>query len=147
MGISKHCHIAADLFDYAFANKVCITTGIGDGGNEVGMGKVRDKVEQNIQNGIDIACNVETQFLIAAGVSNWGAEALALGLHMNDKMTTYNLESQIYCDIEFHENMYKLAAEFGAADGMRHVFDGGVDGMEYSTHKQMYQTLIDLTQQ
>ena len=56
--------------------------GIGDGGNEVGMGKVRQQVMQHIPNGEKIASSVCTDQLIAAGVSNWGAYALAAALYV-----------------------------------------------------------------
>lgn len=55
-----------------------VSIGIGDGGNEVGMGKVYDKVKSsNIPNAADIACVVPTTHLIVASVSNWGGYALA----------------------------------------------------------------------
>ena len=138
MDISDKCGVTALLFDYAFKNKQCNTTGIGDGGNETGMGKVQELVEENIPNGKDIACAVETQFVITAGVSNWGAEAIAMGLHLDDIKNTLDLERQIYCSDEFHEKMYRLTGEYGAADPMRQAFDGGVDGMEYGEHKEMW---------
>ncbi len=57
--------------------------GIGDGGNEIGMGKVpHETVVKNIPNGDRIHCRVATDFLIVAGVSNWGAYALAAGVHV-----------------------------------------------------------------
>ena len=57
------------------------TIGIGDGGNEIGMGKIpRDIIERNIANGGLIACRVPTEHLIVCGVSNWGAYALAAGV-------------------------------------------------------------------
>ncbi len=47
--------------------------GIGDGGNEVGMGKIYDRIiTSNIQNASDIACIVPSDHLIVASVSNWG---------------------------------------------------------------------------
>lgn len=143
--ITDRCGITPWLFDYAFKNDICATTGIGDGGNETGMGKVIDIVEEKIKNGKDIACAVETQFLITAGVSNWGAEALALGLHLDDIMNTLDVNKRIFCDDKFHELMYKKTGEFGAADPIRKVFDGGCDGMEYSVHKDMWQDLCDTT--
>jgi hypothetical protein len=61
--------------------KGAITTiGIGDGGNEIGMGNVKEKVIQHIRNGEDIACNVAVNHLITAGVSNWGGWALAMAV-------------------------------------------------------------------
>jgi hypothetical protein len=57
------------------------TIGIGDGGNEIGMGKIpRETIRRNIPNGDEIACRVRTDHLIVAGVSNWGAYALAAGV-------------------------------------------------------------------
>ena len=59
------------------------TIGIGDGGNEIGMGKLpHDLVAENVPNGDLIHCRVATDFLIVAGVSNWGAYALAAGVYV-----------------------------------------------------------------
>jgi hypothetical protein len=59
------------------------TIGIGDGGNEIGMGKVpHETVVKNIPNGDLIHCQVATDYLIVAGVSNWGAYALAAGVYV-----------------------------------------------------------------
>ncbi len=55
--------------------------GIGDGGNEIGMGKIpHETIVKNIPNGDLIHCRVPTDHLIVAGVSNWGAYALAAGV-------------------------------------------------------------------
>ncbi len=57
------------------------TIGIGDGGNEIGMGRIpRETIRRNVPNGGLIACRVTTDFLIVTGVSNWGAYALAAGV-------------------------------------------------------------------
>lgn len=58
-----------------------ITIGIGDGGNEIGMGKIPwDVIERNIPNGRQIACKTPADHLIVCGVSNFGAYALAAGV-------------------------------------------------------------------
>ena len=63
--------------------KLCNTIGIGDGGNEIGMGKVpHETIVKNIPNGDLIHCRVATDHLIVAGVSNWGAYALAAGVYV-----------------------------------------------------------------
>jgi hypothetical protein len=60
-----------------------VTIGIGDGGNEIGMGKIpHETVVKNIPNGDLIHCRVPTDYLIVAGVSNWGAYALAAGVYV-----------------------------------------------------------------
>lgn len=52
------------------------STGIGDGGNECGMGKVHGNVQAHINNGQQIACAVPADNLVTAGVSNWGGWGL-----------------------------------------------------------------------
>ncbi len=59
-----------------------VTIGVGDGGNEIGMGKIpAEVIEHNIALGGLVACRVPTDHLIVAGVSNWGAYALAAGVY------------------------------------------------------------------
>ena len=59
-----------------------VTIGMGDGGNEIGMGRVRDQVLQHVPFGEQIACAVSTDFIITAGVTNWAAYALVALLAM-----------------------------------------------------------------
>lgn len=57
------------------------TIGIGDGGNEIGFGRVPWRTLQTTVaggHGGVIACSIPTDFLIVSGVSNWAAYALAL---------------------------------------------------------------------
>ena len=75
--------ISADTapLDYLFQDEgwrpPWTTIGIGDGGNEIGMGVLPpDIIEQHIPNGALIAGRTRTDFLIVAGVANWGAYAL-----------------------------------------------------------------------
>jgi len=49
---------------------------IGDGGNELGMGKVIDKIYEHIPDGNKIGAVMAADHLIAASVSNWGGYAL-----------------------------------------------------------------------
>ncbi len=53
------------------------TIGIWDGGNEIGMGSLpKDIVEREIPNGSVIAATIPADYLIVAGVSNWGGYGL-----------------------------------------------------------------------
>jgi hypothetical protein len=57
------------------------TIAIGDGGNEIGMGSVpRFLIADHVPMGEVIGCVVPADFLIAAGVSHWGAYALLAAL-------------------------------------------------------------------
>ena len=63
------------LFD--LARGTIPTIGIGDGGNEIGMGNVRNAISEKLSL---VPCRTETDYLIIATVSNWGAYGLAAGL-------------------------------------------------------------------
>jgi hypothetical protein len=68
---------------FAQRDRAWATIGIGDGGNEIGMGKIpHETIAKNIPNGDLIHCRVPTDHLIVAGVSNWGAYALAAGVYV-----------------------------------------------------------------
>jgi len=62
-----------------------LTIGVGDGGNEVGFGRLSVDALSEFVQPPEIACLVPTDCLIVAGVSNWGAHALAVGIlcHMD----------------------------------------------------------------
>jgi hypothetical protein len=53
-----------------------VTIGIGDGGNEIGMGRVFQGVSRSVPQGQQIASTVLTDYVIVSGVSNWGAYGL-----------------------------------------------------------------------
>lgn len=58
-----------------------VTLGIGDGGNEIGMGRIDAAlIAAHIPRGEQIACRLATDRLIVVGVSNWGAYALTAGV-------------------------------------------------------------------
>ena len=72
---------AHQLFEVAQRESNLTTIGIGDGGNEIGMGKITwEVIERNIPRGGLIACRIPVHHLIVCGVSNWGAYALAAGV-------------------------------------------------------------------
>lgn len=56
------------------------TIGVGDGGNEIGMGRVREEVRGQVRHGERIGSVVSTAQLVVAGTSNWGAWGLVAGL-------------------------------------------------------------------
>jgi hypothetical protein len=81
--ITEHTSPAHLLFEDAARPASATTIGIGDGGNEIGMGKIpREVIARNIPRGDLIACRVPTDYLIVAGVSNWGAYGLAAGVRL-----------------------------------------------------------------
>lgn len=63
------------LFEEALERKI-YTVGIGDGGNELGMGNIRDAVRARLPFGDKIAPEVRVSLLVSAVVSNFGCYGL-----------------------------------------------------------------------
>lgn len=103
----------------------CGTTGIGDGGNEVGMGKLLDTVREDVPLGDTIACVTPADNLIAAAVSNWGAYALVAAV-----ATVTGDASLVPTDEEEHAVMRALV-DAGIADGVTGVVGSTVDGLPF----------------
>jgi hypothetical protein len=71
-------HRLIDVF--ASLGKPLVSIGVGDGGNEIGMGAIPWEVLRDaiaIGPGARVACGIPTDFLIVAGVSDFGAYGLA----------------------------------------------------------------------
>lgn len=75
-------NIVSDFKDHGMQDRKKFIA-IGDGGNKLGMGKVKDKVYKHMDNGEQIGAvdtidgkNLVADYLIAASVSNWGTYAL-----------------------------------------------------------------------
>jgi len=82
-GLDITAHLKDEVIKLACQIPPFTTIGIGDGGNEIGMGKIpHETIVKNIPNGDLIHCRVPTDHLIVCGVSNWGAYALAAGIYV-----------------------------------------------------------------
>jgi hypothetical protein len=103
-----------------------VTLGIGDGGNELGMGKIsRAVIARNIPRGDQIACRVPVDHLIVAGVSNWGAYALAAGIyHLRGQVPT----TRVF-DPTVEATILHLLIEEGLIDGKTGRAEPLVDGI------------------
>jgi hypothetical protein len=110
-----------ELFRKAESHNV-VTIGIGDGGNEVGMGRVFKGVMEFIQHGQKIASAVLTDYVVVSGVSNWGAYGLVAALSV---LTGKDL---LPSGDEIRRTMESLA-QAGAVDGVSGLPDTSVDGL------------------
>ncbi len=111
-----------------------VTIGIGDGGNEIGMGKVPfETIERNITNGRQIACKVPTDHLIVAGISNWGAYALAAGIAL---VRGQRLDASFF-DAEREREILQRMVEYGPlVDGVTGERTATVDGVAFDDYIQ-----------
>lgn len=102
-----------------------VTIGIGDGGNEVGMGKVFVGVSKSITHGRRIASTVLTDYVIVAGVSNWGAYGLV------GAMSVVAGRDLLPTPEEFALSVIS-AVRAGAVDGVSGLREPSVDGLPLS---------------
>ncbi|MGQ4832981.1 MAG: glutamate cyclase domain-containing protein [Candidatus Asgardarchaeia archaeon] len=134
------------IFDFLHANGVK-TLGIGDGGNEIGFGKIREQIIKSnavpfankcrCPCGKGIIARVETSELLSASTSNFGAYALSLLLAKK-----YNLNLPITPDLE--EYMLDIATNAGAVDGISGERKLMVDGIDITTLKNVISEMIQV---
>ncbi|XP_054469741.1 D-glutamate cyclase, mitochondrial isoform X2 [Anoplopoma fimbria] len=143
-----------------------ITTGIGDGGNELGMGKLKEKVKTLMPNGSLIACDIPADYAITAGVSNWGGYAVACGLyllhtcpsHQRYRKRGLGLEHAIPQEqlqdwtanlpsVDKEESILSTLVRFGIRSGKTGHLAMEVDGLTFHpTHSDIITRLLEVTQ-
>lgn len=113
---------ATDVLMLTAMEKGIRTTAIGDGGNELGMGKIKDEIIKHVQYGELIAAELASDNLIVAGVSNWGGHGLAAGLSI---ITGKDLLH----DKETEEKALEVIVTAGSVDGCTKENVATVDGI------------------
>ncbi len=121
-----------------------ISIGIGDGGNEIGMGKIAwDTIRKNIDNGAMIACRVPTDYSIVAGISNWGAYALAAGIAL---LRGQKLDPGLF-DIEKERQLLELMVEKGPlVDGKTTEASATVDGVPFEEYVRPLERIREIVE-
>lgn len=127
------------LFREAKKRGLC-TIGIGDGGNEIGMGKIRNYVINNVPNGDIIVASFAADYLIVSGVSNWGAHALVAALSI---LSNRNL---LY-DVETEEKLLRAIVDIGAVNGMTKQNVLTVDGLGLEDNIKIVKTLKSVVEE
>jgi len=115
------------------------TIGIGDGGNEIGMGSVPWEelhVRLTSEQAHKIPCRISTDWNIIAGTSNWGAYALAAATLLlkgqTKKLKLFNSSQQL--------QVLKHLVEYGpAVDGVTRRQEATVDGLPFLTYIQPWE--------
>jgi hypothetical protein len=130
---------------------------IGDGGNELGMGKVIDEIVKNpkISNGRQIGCVVAADRLIAASVSNWGGYALAAGaavVRAHDQIAKEGAPESLLAALQDWVSqclpsdqdeiaLLNRCVAAGCRDGVSGKMEATVDGMPLETSLQCLRDL------
>jgi hypothetical protein len=104
-----------------------VTIGIGDGGNEIGMGSVRARIAKLDALRARIATVIRVDHLVVAGVSNWGAYGVVAALARltgEDLLHTPELERRLIA----------ACVAAGACDGVTRRREPTVDSLAADTH-------------
>ncbi len=107
---------------------------IGDGGNEIGMGKLSaGLIARTVPNGAEIGCVTSCDHLVVAGVSNWGAYGLmaALAVLRADWSLTIARFLTAQRDLAVTQ---AVVDEAGAVDGVTARREATVDGFGPDVH-------------
>lgn len=111
------------------------TIAIGDGGNEVGMGALPPGlIARAVPLGATIACVTPADFLIAAGVSHWGAYGLIAALALCDAGWR---ETLLDCldPVADRRIVETLVRRGPAVDGVTLARTQTIDGLDLTAHR------------
>ena len=118
--------------DCLFQNKIT-SIGIGDGGNEIGMGNLYAQVKDNSKL-VRFPTTIEVDNLVIASVSNWGAYGLIAAISL---IKNQNLLVSVEEEIEIINTLVGL----GVVDGMSGKPESFVDGFDLDSNSKILQSL------
>lgn len=107
------------------------TFGIGDGGNEIGMGNLRAAIENELSL---CPCRTGVDHLVIATVSNWGAYAVVAYLQQMTKKSLLPSAEEI-------RDYLKFIVRIGCVDGVTRKPAATVDGYPPEIEKEIIEAL------
>ena len=119
-------------FDTFINNAKCPTIGIGDGGNEIGMGNITEALKS-----LDIvSATTKVDELLIADVSNWGAYGI---------MTLLSIwnDVDLLADVNLEEILTYLSGH-GSVDGVTRINELTEDGLPFSEGEAVILELREL---
>lgn len=142
-------HMAkADVLVRKASERGLLTLGIGDGGNEIGMGVIAESLRSWLPYGKTCRCHcgagiipvTKTDLLVTAAVSNWGAYGVAamIALLVGRR--------EIFHSPEMEDRILKSCIRAGLIDGGSGYVSGGADALGVSVHTSLVVLLGELVQ-
>lgn len=110
------------------------TVGVGDGGNEIGMGNLAAQINESLELS---PCVVEVDNLVLASVSNWGAYGIAACLEELSGVRLLPEWQEVY-------DFLVRTVGLGSVDGVTRQPVATVDGYALSVSQSVYQNLLAL---
>lgn len=112
------------------------TIGVGDGGNEIGMGKIASAITRKLS--LE-PCIVSTDILVVASVSNWGAYGIVAAL-------AKHAGCSLLPSFEWVEKYVRKTVQMGCVDGVTHEKAISVDGKSMIIEEEIISALKILEQ-
>lgn len=103
------------------------TIGVGDGGNEIGMGNVAEAVRTRLDL---VPAEVKADILVIATVSNWGAYGIVAALEQLTRLP-------LLLSFSKAERFLRRTVGMGSVDGISHEHIVRVDGFGMETEKEI----------
>lgn len=119
------------------------TIGIGDLGNELGMGAVADIVASDVPLGDIIAARQKADVTVVANISNWGAYGIAACL------AALTGDSDAFHDGKQEKRLIEACVRAGAIDpvgGQRRLYVDGTDARTNAALVDLLRSIVDLSQ-
>lgn len=119
------------------------TIGVGDLGNELGMGAVADVVASDVPLGDVIAARQKADVTVVANISNWGAYGIAACL------AALTGNSDAFHDGEHEKRLIEACVRAGAIDpvgGQRRLYVDGTDAHTNASLVDLLRSIVDLSQ-
>lgn len=126
-----------DLFFEWAARDHRPTLAIGDGGNEIGMGRLYREVVKQVPKGDAIAAVTAADILMPAAVSNWGAFVLVGALSL---LSGQNL----LIPADTASALLHTMVDMGAVDGATKLREATVDGYSFEENQAVIQAVHEL---
>ncbi|NLJ45090.1 MAG: DUF4392 domain-containing protein [Treponema sp.] len=129
---------SADRLFVPQPGRTWVTLAVGDGGNELGMGSLRDALKDEVPQGSLIFCASPADHTLACGISNWGGYALAAALSLLSGALLLRTPEQ-------ERDLLSAVVEAGAVDGCTRQRTLSVDGLSWEEYARTLQEIYDCT--
>ena len=144
-GVCGHyCNMCGNYLDAYVADTDSIfsafsgtSIAIGDGGNELGMGKYRDEILNSVPHGEYIAAELSANYVLTAGVSNWWGPGLAA-------LLSYKTGKNLMTGPETEICALQAVLDAGGLDGWSGRAEMTVDSLPLHLHLERRALIHDL---
>ncbi len=136
----------ADVLVRSAADENILTIGVGDGGNEIGMGLIADELRRWLPFGLECRCGcgggivpaTKTDLLVPAAVSNWGAYGVAAMVALMEA------QRDALHSPEMERRIMLSCVQAGLIDGGSGYVSGGADALATDVHQSVVRLLGEL---